>query len=345
MAGANLKAATSAGAAVGRPFPLWKQPERLTAALRSLLEELRLLAELRLLEELPQAVAVTMTGELADGYADKAEGVRQIVAAATAAAGGLPVRVWGTGEAFLPPAEAAGRPMQVAAANWHALGTFVARMVPAGPGLLIDIGSTTTDLIPLENGRVAARGLTDLGRLRAGELVYSGATRTPLCALGPRMTVAGETIPLAAEFFATTRDLYLISGDLPADPADRDTADGRPATVAAARRRIAKMLCCDVTELGEAFVDQLAAAFAARQQKRLAGAVQGLLDRFGGAVPRVVLLGSGAFLARQVLAGVPQLATAETISLAEAFGPPGAGCACAFAVARLLAEDFPSGGG
>ena len=330
IGGANIKAASSTGIAVLRPFPLWKQPDQLAAAMRDVLAALPPAA----------ALAVTMTGELADGYANKTEGVTRILAAVADAAEAVPVGVWSTGGQFLTPTAAVAEPLQVAAANWHALATLVGRMFPSGRTLLFDVGSTTTDLIPIEDGRVTARGLTDYGRLTAGELLYTGATRTPVCALGPTVTVAGATLPVAAELFATLRDVYLITGDLPEAPTDCDTADGRPATIAQARQRLARMLCCDPEELDSGALTELAAACARRQQMQIVALVERMLDRWTEPVPRVVVSGSGSFLARQVLAQVPRLATATPVLLADVFGADIAAGACAYAVARLLVVNF-----
>src|SRR5207302_1770736 len=115
-----------------------------------------------------------------------------------------------------------------------------ARLIPTGPGVLIDIGSTTSDLIPLSDGRARPLGLTDTDRLRTGELVYAGVRRTPVCALAGQLPFRGVTTGLAAELFATTLDVYLTLGEVSADSSDRATADGRPATPEAAIARLAR---------------------------------------------------------------------------------------------------------
>src|SRR3546814_6190687 len=51
------------------------------------------------------------------------------------------------GEAgFVPPAAAVRHVRDIASANWHASVRFVAERL--GAGLFVDIGSTTTDVIP-----------------------------------------------------------------------------------------------------------------------------------------------------------------------------------------------------
>src|SRR5689334_4768543 len=172
IGGANLKAAHSSGAARSRPFALWKSPAALPGALR------------QLLRGWPpyDLLAVTMTGELCDCFATKREGVRALLDAVSAA-GAVPARVWLTDGRLVGIGAARSRPLRAAAANWLALATFAGRFAPRGPALLIDVGSTTTDIVPLMDGRPVPRGRTDAQRLRCDELAYTGVIRTPLCAL------------------------------------------------------------------------------------------------------------------------------------------------------------------
>ena len=122
--------------------------------------------------------------------------------------------------------------------GWRRWLIFVAQQFPAENVLLIDSGSTTTDIVYLNHGRPEPRGWTDRERLATGELVYTGLRRTPICA------VLGMAV--AAEFFATMLDAYVFTEDWPDNPDDCDTADGRPATRAFARARMARMRCADV---------------------------------------------------------------------------------------------------
>lgn len=327
IGGANLKAATNDGDAVDRPFPLWKNPERLAAELESLLASF----------PRPDLVAVTMTGELADGFASKTQGVRSIIEAVESATE-KPARFWSTEGEFLDATNAASVPRLVAASNWHALATFCGRIVPRGSAVLIDIGSTTTDVIPLHDGTVCSEGTTDPERLRSGELVYTGAARTPLCAFGPQITVDGELFPLAAELFATTLDVHLLLGNIAEDPADSNTADGRPAVRANALSRLARMLCADPDEVGESLLLRLAEAIAERQRSLIGNAVERVVARCA-APPVLLLSGSGAFLAKQVLDASPALSQFDQIRLDDLFARHVSRSACAFAVARLAAEQ------
>src|SRR5262245_30827350 len=255
VGGANVKAATADGRAWSEPFALWKHPDGLAAVLAETVARF------------PDAetLAVTMTGELCDCFETKREGVNRILDAIQSAADGRPVCVWSTAGLFVTADEARANPLKVASANWHALATYAGRFVNPGVALLIDIGSTTTDLILLANGGPVVRGWTDPERLRSGELVYTGVRRTPVFAVVPDRT--------AAEFFATMHDVYLVLGMEDEDVADTDTADGRPATVANAKARLARVLGGDLETVTTTDVMTLVRrAYAAQKEIILAAA-------------------------------------------------------------------------
>jgi probable H4MPT-linked C1 transfer pathway protein len=322
IGGANLKAAHTNGTARLRPFALWKQPDGLSAVLRELLDEMPAYNRL----------AVTMTGELCDCYESRQQGVLAILDAVQTAATGCPVVVWCSEEPsegmLLPLAEARRSPLSAAAGNWLALATFAGRFVPRGPALLLDVGSTTTDLVPLSAGRPIPQARQDSERLRRGELVYTGTLRTPVCAL-----LGGA---VAAEWFATMLDVYLLLGDL-SESESSDTADGRPATRPLAHARLARLLCADGETCSEKVTHQLAERAARSQLRLLRRALRRVMRRMTEPPRTVLLSGSGEFLGRQVVRdqGDPTL---RVISLSAQFRPELSAAACAYAVAVLSAE-------
>jgi probable H4MPT-linked C1 transfer pathway protein len=328
IGGANLKAAHVDGVAVSRLFPVWKHPERLADALTNLLAEFPRV----------DGLAVTMTAELADCFVTKDEGVNRILDAVEEAAAGRPVRVWQTGGEFVDPDDARLLTRLVAAANWHALATWVGLMVPHGDSLLIDIGTTTTDIIPLRNGLPDSTGRNDVERLMAGELVYTGVRRTPLCAVAPSAPFAGADCPVAAELFATTLDVYLMLGAIAEDESDCETANGRPATKVAAHDRLARTICCDREEVSAEEAGIMAAHFARCQRAQIAASIDRVLAHGNRTCEHVILSGSGAFLAEILLAEHPRLATINRIRLTDLVPKEVVEAACAFAVARLAAE-------
>ena len=324
IGGANIKAATAAQRAVSVAFPLWKQPDALPAALASLVSQFPGIDEF----------AVTMTGELCDCYATKREGVNRILDAVEFAAAGRPVRAWGTGGNWLSVAEARVRTLEVAASNWHALATFaafvVAGTVSKGDALLIDIGSTTTDLIRLKNGRPVIRGRTDFERLRTGELLYLGVKRTPIMALG---------MPnVCAEYFADTRDMNIVLDFIAEEPEATDTADGRPATWKYSLARMARMLGGDTETLSEGEIRGFSRDCFRHLRGRLSEAIRAsLLDvettEEGADPPTLFISGSGEWIAlKSRRAAVTEF---NDYCLSEAVSPEISACAAAYAVAVL----------
>jgi probable H4MPT-linked C1 transfer pathway protein len=328
IGGANLKTATSAGAARTEPFEIWRAPGELVKRLSDLIARF------------PPAdvVALTMTAELADCFATKADGVRFIIEAVEEAAGSARIAVWLTAGEFAAPRSAVGRPRAVAAANWHALATWAGRLAPEGNALLLDIGSTTTDIIPLQDGRPVGLGSNDLDRLLNHELVYTGFRRTPLCAVANAVPVRGRPCPVAAELFATMLDVYLLLELAPESATDRNTADGRPATIACAHDRLARMVCCDHDEIELAEARSIARFFAEAQVRGLSSAVAAVVARDHEQFDTVIIAGSGESLARKIVAELPALQNARLVRLAEQLSPALAEAACAYAVAVLATE-------
>src|SRR6516225_7297219 len=142
IGGANLKAAHTNGTARQVPFELWRRPEQLADSLKDLLRGWPPC----------DSVAVTMTGELCDCFETRREGVGAILSSIELATGGTPVRIWQIHGRFAIIGEAKHAPLDAASANWLALATFCGRFAPLGTALVIDVGSTTTDIMPLKVG-------------------------------------------------------------------------------------------------------------------------------------------------------------------------------------------------
>jgi probable H4MPT-linked C1 transfer pathway protein len=313
IGGANLKAAHTRGDARTVPFALWKNPQGLTAAVRDLIRDM----------PPHDLVAVTMTGELCDCFASKREGVAAILDSVEAVAGRVPVRVWTTYGLFLPLREARGESLRVAAANWLAAAALAGSHAGPGGALHVDIGSTTTDIVELWNGKPVPSALTDMERLKCGELVYTGVRRTPLCALlGPRV---------AAEFFATTLDVYLALGLIAEDDEDCNTADGRLAGKRWAHIRLARMLGGDGETVDEMETTELAREAMGRQTQIITEAIEKICKRMAEKPQVFVISGSGEFLARTIVAPME----GRVVSLGERLGPLLSEAAGAYAVAML----------
>ncbi|WP_244828825.1 hydantoinase/oxoprolinase family protein [Caballeronia sp. TF1N1] len=210
--------------------------------------------------------AVTMTGEMVDLFSDRAEGVRTLTRTLAQRLG--PRTLFYAGEAgWLARSACADGWRKVASANWLATAQWVASCVPNA--VLVDIGSTTTDIIPIVAERVVARGSNDAERLVSGELVYQGVVRTPLCGVAQRIAFRGETTGVMNEWFATSADVYRLTGELWPQHDQHASADNGPKTEAASRTRIARMIGRDAADASDAEWRRFAHAWRHEQLRTL----------------------------------------------------------------------------
>ncbi|MDX1962326.1 MAG: hydantoinase/oxoprolinase family protein [Pirellulales bacterium] len=326
IGGAQLKAADGLGYAASQMFPLWEKPLQLTEALRGMLRAAPACDHL----------AVTMTGELADCFTTRTEGVQFILSAVSMVAEQRHTRVYLSDGLLMAPQLALRSPLKVAAANWHALAKYCGRFTRPGLAVLVDIGSTTTDIIPILDGKVATRSQTDTDRLLAGELVYTGVQRTPVAAVAAILPYRKNLIPAATERFATTWDVFITLGLLPEEPANLHTANGKPATRLHARDRLARMLCLDRDAFDEADAATLAEGVLRQQLGQIATGWGHVTGRFDQPVTSVVISGQGEFLARQLLERLR--INCPVVALSAELGPQLSRCAPAHALAVLARE-------
>jgi probable H4MPT-linked C1 transfer pathway protein len=240
----------------------------------------------------PDRHVITMTGELADTFPTRAEGVARLVALAESELGAVSVYAGRAG--YVRAADASAHVTDIASANWHACATLIARK--HADTLFIDLGSTTTDVVPIAAGRVAARGYTDAERLAAGELVYTGLVRGFVMATANRAPLRGMWTPLINENFATMADVHRILGTLPDGVDLMMTADGREKTVEASRARLARMLGSDTADAGDDAWLLVARWFAEAQIRAIVDAASLVLSN-NAAVPAPPIIACGIGLA------------------------------------------------
>jgi probable H4MPT-linked C1 transfer pathway protein len=325
IGGVNIKVARVADGSVlsarSHPFELQRAPDSLVALLRTLAAEIEASADAR--------HAVTMTAELSQMFRTKRDGVSFVLGAVQAAFPHCDIHVFTVDGRFVDAASAMDDPLAVAAANWAATARIVAQT--HADGLLIDIGTTTTDLIPIVGGRVVAHGRTDPDRLASGELVYSGAVRTPVEAITSHVPLDGRTAGVSAEAFALAGDVHVWRGRLAPEDYSAATPDGRPATREFVRERLARIVCADREMLDDAAISAIANAVADAQVARVVDEIRRGLSRHDS-LKVAIVTGVGAFIAEEAAS----IAGLEVVPLARELGDGAARCAPAAAVALLL---------
>ncbi len=209
----------------------------------------------------------------------------------------------------------------------------------ADEALLIDVGSTTTDIVLLARGAPCPAGRTDTERLISGELVYTGMLRTPPASLTEVVPLAGGWCRVAPEHFAVTADVYRVLEAIDDAAYTVPTPDGRGTGRKESAARLARIVCSDLATLGMPAVEAIAAWIQHRQVARIADAVRQVLSRAGGrAAPMAIVAGIGASLADEA-ARSAGLETARLASLLRGIGGDGWDQAApSAALALLLAE-------
>lgn len=271
VGGANLKVVDERGVHI-HYCPLWTG-----APLKDLLRQYANRSD--------DPAAVVMSGELADCFNNKQEGIAFIVDAIREV---FPhARFYGNDARFHDgPAPA------LAAANWLASADYLREAYP--DAVLLDIGSTTADIVPL-NRFFSLPGLTDLLRLQKGYLVYTGMLRTPVATLVSSVTLNGILTPFSTEYFAASADAHLVLGHIAPELYTCDTPDGKEKTRDASLRRLARVVCADLAEIGEAGAMAVASAFWERQRTMIRNAVMRVKQESGASSVIVAGIGAGLF--------------------------------------------------
>lgn len=254
-------------------FPFWQKKDEFTEFLSGLSED-------------ADRVGITMTAELSDAFSTKEEGVQHIVDVCEEV---FESPSYLTLERALIKADEIKNPLELAAANWLAGTYYLEREF--SEGLLIDCGSTTTDIIPFGKGTNYKK--TDLERLGSGQLLYMGILRTPVNTITDSVPLEGEMVPISSEYFAITADVYNILGTIDEANYSCDTPDGKDKSRSESMQRIARLLCADIDEIGEEAIVEICDYIRDKQVESISAAIE---KHEGG---NAYICGAGIALARE----------------------------------------------
>lgn len=272
------------------PCPLWQGIDGLADSLRQALRQLDNHADRHF---------ITLTGESADCFANRQQGVTDIINAVAEQLPAANCQVFSQSQTWLDLTDAKQHWQQVASMNWLATASWLAKHY--SDALLIDIGSTTTDIIAITDGQPQLQAFTDQGRLQSGELVYSGVIRTPLMALAQQIPFAGQLQKVANEVFATTADIWRLLDKLPDNISDR-SADGQNWGAAHCRQRLARMVGSDAENYPESHWQQLAQWYGQQQIQQIYASCQQIINSQRSLTTQAPVIGAGIgrFLAAEI---------------------------------------------
>ena len=269
--------------------PLWQGIDQLEALLPKTIERL---------PKGSHSHAFTITAELVDVFKDRQEGMNTLINICEKNLGDN-ISLYAATEGLLDLNSARKKTNQIASANWHASAGYTASLIESG--VFIDVGSTTTDIIPFSEGDLDNRGGDDQSRLRFDELVYTGVVRTSLMSLTNKVPFNGEWQNIAAENFATTADVYRVLVRLDESDDLMESTDGQSKDIEGSIRRLARMLGTDSTvSIKRPHWYKLAEYFEEMQLQLLTNAVLRILSNSENSVSKIVGAGAGQFLVKKI---------------------------------------------
>ena len=263
IGGAHLKLAVvdSAGTVIQveqHATPLWLGLESLENTLKEIKSRLSFK---------PLTHAITTTGELADYFQNRSKGVDSLIEKFCKVFDSKDVCIYAGTAGFVSVDEAKKKQALIASANWHASARFVASKKENG--ILLDIGSSTTDIIPFSSGKLCNAGYNDQERMQHDELLYTGIVRTPMMAVVRKVPFKEIWQTIAAEHFATMADIYRITEDLDEKQDLMDAADAGDKNIQGSARRLARMLGADIGEASSLNAYRLLARYIADEQESM----------------------------------------------------------------------------
>jgi probable H4MPT-linked C1 transfer pathway protein len=313
-------------------FPIWKKgKEQLPKVLEKLKKDV--------VNSALDGVGVTVTAELSDAYQTKKEGIRHVLDSVTEVFGDVPTFILDVEANLLPVKDAQRESLKVASANWAATGWMISKLIK--DCIVVDVGSTTTSIIPVINGKIAADGRTDLQKLQNGELVYSGSLRTNVAAIVNGIPVRGRVARVSSELFAQSGDVHLILGNIGKEEYTTETCDGRGKTRREARARLARVVCADTDMLTEQEIVDMAKFVYDRQVEQISGGLKQVYERIKKLPKeniRIVVTGLGRnFLARKA---AENAGFKDIIDMKEYLGADAAVVSPSVGVALMLASKL-----
>ncbi len=311
IGGANLKYSDENGNGKIIYFPMWKNARQLRDKLEEIKEETNL-----------EVVGAVITAELSDAFDNKSEGIKII----SQAVKDVFKKVY-----FLSVdgklSDLIDDPLKYSASNWVASVLFLKEKYDNF--LFVDIGSTTSDFIPVKGGILAAK--TDFERIKRKELIYIGALRTPICCL----TSEYHKLRLSAELFAIVADAFILTEDISQSEYTVETPDGRGKSKEECLNRLARMFCADIDEIGESFVVEFAREIKRKVVRMISETIEKHLSDYN--LETIIGCGVGGFLIEEAMMEMNRIQV-EYVSLRKIYGEV-SDLFPSFAMANLVARE------
>jgi probable H4MPT-linked C1 transfer pathway protein len=246
-------------------FPFWEQslkeiPKMLNRIINQLV--IRNGYSMKIIDN----IAITITAELSDAFQTKSEGVITILNALEQVFDKSKLIFMSNTNIYLNFDKAKEAYNSVAAANWVATSLFLGNYV--SKCILIDAGSTTIDIIPIQNSSPVTLGKTDIERMLNHELIYTGGLRATIPSITHFVPYKGKMVRISFEKFALISDVHRILNNISEDEYICDTADNRSKALADCYARLSRIICMDINLISREELN-IIASFIYRKQLKI----------------------------------------------------------------------------
>ncbi len=235
--------------------------------------------------------AVTMTAELSDIFFNRYVGTKYIINLTSKLFSKNNVYFYNYKKNFLKKKNAIKETSSINSMNWHASANLLSKYI--SNCLLIDIGSTTTDIIPIKNGKIVSKGSNDSKRLKNKELLYLGALRTPITALEKHKNIIYED-------FSNVADIYRILGKIPKKLDKIPTQDNKKKDKHSSARRLARVYGQDYRKKDFKKWKKISSLLEKKQKKILKENINKIKRIFFKKKVKIVGAGIGKFLIKNL---------------------------------------------
>lgn len=261
-------------------FPFWQNnKEDFKLVLKNIKENIENVINLEeKTSQINYCVVATITAELSDAFYTKKEGIEIICECLSYCFKDHIIKLINVKGDFVDIDEALKDYLSVSASNWvstsYVLGEYEKYAI------LLDIGSTTLDLIPIKDGIPVPEGTNDLDRLSNGELFYTGVLRPPISSIVQEVPYRGKMIPISFEYFANAADVYSILKKISVKEYICDTADKRDKNLENCYARISRIICGDLLMVDKTDLDKIAIYIYERHKELIENAINKSINTY-----------------------------------------------------------------
>ena len=201
-------------------------------------------------------ISITITAELSDAFQTKREGILKILSSLDDVFDNKKLFFINTESEFVDFKSARSIPLSISAANWVSTSLFLGEFVPQC--ILIDAGSTTIDVIPIQFSNPIPIGKDDISRLVNHELIYTGGLRATIPSITHFIPYKEQMIRVSFEKFALISDVHRILENISEDEYTNDTADNRSKSLEDCYSRLARIICMDIELISKEELNKMA---------------------------------------------------------------------------------------